>query len=67
MFNQKNSSNKQKNEAWKEIHQAVTAACPQELPKDAVQTNKKYENLRREAMVDIKKYKESIRDTGNSN
>ena len=39
-FNQTTSSNKQKNEAWKKINQAVTAVCPQELPKDAVLTKK---------------------------
>ena len=65
-FNQTNSSNKQKLEAWKQINEAVTAACPQEIPKEIYQTKKKYENIRREAMVDIRKYQESIRGTGNS-
>jgi len=64
-FNQTTSSNKQKNEAWKKINQAVTAACPQELPKDAVLTKKKkYENIRREALHDIQLYRGSICGTG---
>ena len=53
-------------EAWKQINEALTAAFPKEIEKEIPQTKKKYENIRREAMVDIRKYKESIRGTGNS-
>ena len=56
-----------KKDVWINITQALATACPQAQVKDLAQTKKKYQNLKREAMDDIKKFNDSIRGTGNSN
>jgi len=53
-----------KKDVWINITQALATACPQAQVKDLAQTKKKYQNLKREAMDDIKKFNDSIRGTG---
>ena len=54
----------QKTKAWSEIHEALGLEFPDSCPKTCSQVKKKWDNLNREARVEISKYNASISGTG---
>ena len=53
-----------KYKAWDEIHRNIVLDCPTGDPKTVAQVKKKWENLVKDAKVEIAKYNAAVRGTG---